>query len=131
MNQRAWRRLELEVELRDALEQGQFRVYYQPVVELSSGRLTEVEALVRWMHPTRGLVAPIEFIPVAEETGLIVQLGNWVLREATRQVMFWQQDLPAAQQLTLSVNLSGRQPKRLKAGLAFATSGVNGRTRPR
>ncbi len=109
MHAAALRRLEVESQLREAIEQGQLAVFYQPTFDLNSGHLTGVEALVRWQHPTRGLVPPLEFIPLAEETGLIVPLGRWVMREACRQVRRWQQEIPNDQPLCLSVNLSARQ----------------------
>jgi diguanylate cyclase (GGDEF)-like protein/PAS domain S-box-containing protein len=105
----AVQRIEFEAELKTALEESQFLVYYQPTIDLTTGRLTGVEALVRWQHPRRGIVGPVEFIPLAEEIGLIVPLGKWVLREACRQVKVWQNDFPADDPIALSVNLSGRQ----------------------
>ena len=99
-------RLALEADLRRAVAGGEFRLHYQPIVELASGRAVGVEALVRWAHPERGLVPPSEFVPFAEETGLIVPLGRWVLREACRQGAEWQGG-PAP--LRVTVNLSGRQ----------------------
>jgi diguanylate cyclase (GGDEF)-like protein/PAS domain S-box-containing protein len=89
MNARAWKRLELESELRRALERGEFDVHYQPVINLNTGRIEEVEALVRWFHPKRGPISPADFIPVAEETGLIIPIGEWVLMEACKQVYEW------------------------------------------
>jgi diguanylate cyclase (GGDEF)-like protein/PAS domain S-box-containing protein len=102
-------RLELESDLRQALERSEFRVYYQPIVLLRSGRVIEAEALVRWQHPTRGLVAPSDFVPIAEDTGLIVPLGQWVLEQACRQASIWQAEYPTEPPLTMSVNLSPRQ----------------------
>src|SRR5215203_6077437 len=103
------KRLEVESELRRALELEEFRVYYQPMVGLESGKIAGVEALVRWEHPKRGLLLPEEFLTVAEETGLIVQIGRWVLREACKQAQVWQQRCPSAPPLTISVNLSTRE----------------------
>jgi diguanylate cyclase (GGDEF)-like protein/PAS domain S-box-containing protein len=95
--------------LHGAIERGEMRVYYQPVVRLSDGGLHGFEALVRWEHPRRGLVPPAEFIPVAEETGLIVPLGTWVLREACTQLARWHDTARGGEHLTMSVNLSPRQ----------------------
>ncbi|MHB8464561.1 MAG: putative bifunctional diguanylate cyclase/phosphodiesterase, partial [Acidimicrobiales bacterium] len=102
-------RLDTENALRRALERNEFCVYYQPVVELTAGKVVGVEALVRWQHPGRGLLEPSEFIPVAEETGLIVGLGAFVLREACQRVADWHRQHPELAQLALAVNLSGRQ----------------------
>jgi diguanylate cyclase (GGDEF)-like protein/PAS domain S-box-containing protein len=102
-------RLEREAELRRALEQGEFEIAYQPVVDIDSGRILAVEALLRWRHPERGVLPPAAFIPLADETGLIIPLGQWVIEEACRQVRDWQERFPAARALQVSVNLSGRQ----------------------
>jgi EAL domain-containing protein (putative c-di-GMP-specific phosphodiesterase class I) len=107
MHAAARTRLDLENDLRSALARGELFCLYQPVVELQTGLLAGVEALVRWHHPTRGIVAPAEFIGVAEETGLIVPLGRWVLVEACRQLREWQD--AAGRPLGLAVNLSASQ----------------------
>src|SRR6202048_85630 len=109
MRARVMARLQLETDLRHALERGEFRNFYQPIVALASGEIAGFEALLRWQHPTRGLLAPIEFIPVAEETGLIRDLGWWHLREACRQLSEWRAGANAHRRLTISVNLSGKQ----------------------
>src|SRR5215470_3235748 len=109
MHARAVSRLQLESDLRQAIENREFCVYYQPIVSLETGRLAGFEALVRWNHPRRGLVSPADFIPVAEETGLIVPIGQWVLNEACAHVRQWQLDSPSHRALSLSVNLSARQ----------------------
>jgi EAL domain-containing protein (putative c-di-GMP-specific phosphodiesterase class I) len=109
MYRHAVNRLQLETDLRQAIPRNELRLYYQPIVSLATGRITGFEALVRWQHPTRGLVSPIEFIPVAEETGLILPIGEWVLREACLTAKDWQRAFPNQTPLTISVNLSGRQ----------------------
>jgi diguanylate cyclase (GGDEF)-like protein len=107
MTQAARRRAELDRELRHALDEEQFVLYYQPQLDLASGRITGAEALVRWVHPTRGLVPPGHFIPVAEDTGLIERLGDWVLRDACAQFVRWHSEgLPLDH---VSVNVSPRQ----------------------
>ncbi|HEX7177314.1 MAG TPA: EAL domain-containing protein, partial [Pyrinomonadaceae bacterium] len=109
MHTRAVTMLRLENDLRRALERGELRAYYQPIMSLRTGGLEGFEALVRWEHPDRGMVSPSEFIPLAEETGLIVPLGLWMLEEACRQLRAWQAISPANRGLTMSVNLSGKQ----------------------
>ncbi|HEY9846098.1 MAG TPA: EAL domain-containing protein, partial [Candidatus Caenarcaniphilales bacterium] len=101
-------RLQLENDLRHALERHEFQLYYQPILSLSNDTIAGFEALVRWQHPTHGLISPTTFIPLAEETGLIIPLGKWVLREACRQMREWQ-ECPHSSQLTISVNLSRKQ----------------------
>ncbi len=107
MEARALERLEVETDLRHALDRDELRVYFQPVVDLASGTINEVEALVRWDRPGFGIVSPMVFIPIAEETGLIVQIGQWVLEEACRWAHRWQ--ACSSQPLVVSVNLSARQ----------------------
>src|SRR4029077_2338660 len=102
-------RLQLETDLRHALEREEFRNFYQPIVDLASGEIVGFEALLRWHHPTRGLLGPEEFIPVAEETGLIRELGWWNLREACRQISEGRAGSIAHRHLTVSVNLSAKQ----------------------
>ena len=102
-------RLGLEAELRRAVERQEFVVHYQPIVKLESGEVIGAEALVRWQHPTRGIVPPLEFIPLAEETGLIVPLGSWVLRQACRQLAEWQRLRGGGAPFVMNVNLSSRQ----------------------
>jgi diguanylate cyclase (GGDEF)-like protein len=108
MDLAARQRLSLESDLRRAIARDQLRVYYQPEVEMESGRLVGMEALVRWQHPERGLISPAEFIGVAEETGLIVPIGRWVLYEACRQAKEWQTKYRPDLALMVSVNLSGK-----------------------
>jgi diguanylate cyclase (GGDEF)-like protein/excisionase family DNA binding protein len=108
MRRRVLERLGLERDLRTALDQEQFELFYQPIVSLEEPRILGLEALVRWNHPVQGLVSPAAFLPVAEESGLIVPLGRWVLREACRQAARWIED-PGLGDAYISVNLSGRQ----------------------
>jgi diguanylate cyclase (GGDEF)-like protein/PAS domain S-box-containing protein len=103
-------RMQLEADLRRALDDGELFLHYQPTIDLTSGQIVGAEALARWHHPTRGMVPPTEFIPLAESSGLIRPLGAWVLREACRQAAAWQQANPDRDKpLTLSINLSGKQ----------------------
>jgi diguanylate cyclase (GGDEF)-like protein len=100
---------ELQTNLRSAIEQQQFMLYYQPVISLGTGELAGLEALIRWNHPTEGFISPARFIPVAEETGLIAQIGEWTLREACRQVKTWQEKFGDEFALKVNVNLSVKQ----------------------
>ena len=109
LRKRVLTRLRTENELRRGIEQDELRVVYQPVIELSDGTVTAVEALVRWQHPERGLVDPVDFIPVAEESGLIGALGDWVLGAACRDGAEWQRRYPRAEPLLVCVNTSPRQ----------------------
>jgi diguanylate cyclase (GGDEF)-like protein/PAS domain S-box-containing protein len=102
-------RLQLETDLRHALERGEFRNFYQPIVNLASGEIAGFEALLRWQHPTRGLLGPIEFIGVVEETGLIREVGWWNLSEACRQIGEWRTASKTNRNLIISVNLSAKQ----------------------
>ncbi|HVS66704.1 MAG TPA: EAL domain-containing protein [Thermoanaerobaculia bacterium] len=101
--------LALETELRAAVERGELEVEYQPIVELTGGRITGFEALVRWNHPRRGRLAPAEFVPVAERSGMIHRIGEFVLQSACRQVADWQRRYPRSSPLSISVNVSGRE----------------------
>ncbi len=109
MNARALERLHLETDLWQAVERGELRVFYQPKVRLDTQEIVGLEALVRWEHPRHGLVSPADFIPLAEETGVILPIGHWVLREACRQARVWQDVRPDAEPLQMAVNLSARQ----------------------
>lgn len=101
--------MQLENDLRRAVERQDFELYYQPIVALATGRIMGFEALVRWQHPEQGIISPAKFVPIAEETGLIIPLGQWVLREACRQLKQWQDEFSSEPPLTVSVNLSSRQ----------------------
>jgi diguanylate cyclase (GGDEF)-like protein len=102
-------RMRLETDLRRALEREELQLVYQPIVELATGRLSGFEALLRWHHPERGVVSPSNFVPAAEETGLIVPIGLWTIREACGQMRAWAQEFPECADLTINVNLSARQ----------------------
>ena len=108
MHEAASRRLEVAAELRHAIERGELVLFYQPIVEVSTGSVHGAEALVRWHHPQRGLLPPSDFIPIAEATGLIIPLGRWVLREACNQTQQWKQAGLADKSFYTSVNLSAR-----------------------
>jgi diguanylate cyclase (GGDEF)-like protein/PAS domain S-box-containing protein len=109
MHERALAQFEVQADLQRALDRGEFVVHFQPIVDFASRRVTGMEALVRWQHPTRGLLPPIEFIGLAEESGLIVPLGRWVLHEACARAVAWRERYAEAVDLTVSVNLSTRQ----------------------
>jgi len=109
MHDRAVALLRLETDLRLAIERSELEVHYQPIISLTNGKIDAFEALLRWRHPTRGLLRPDSFIPVAEETGLIVPMGWWVLREACRQLAEWQALPWTGEHLAVTVNLSGKQ----------------------
>jgi diguanylate cyclase (GGDEF)-like protein/PAS domain S-box-containing protein len=109
MHNQAMLQMQLENDLRRAIEREEFVVYYQPIVSLTTGRLAGFEALVRWIHPERGVISPGDFIPIAEETGLILSMGHLILREACRQLSEWQKIYPQHRRLNMSVNLSSRQ----------------------
>lgn len=109
MRGEAQKRFSMDSNLRRALERNEFRLYYQPQIDLATDRVIGVEALVRWVHSDLGMISPTEFIPIAEETGLIVPIGEWVLREACRQMKQWHDE--GMEHLRIAVNLSGRQLK--------------------
>jgi len=109
MREEVRRRLDLENDLHRAAERQEFAIRYQPIVSLATGEVVAFEALLRWRHPTRGEVRPSEFVPVAEETGLIVRIGSWVMQEAARQLSVWRQHLPESAALGMSVNVSPAQ----------------------
>ncbi len=101
--------MEIEHDLRLALEREEFMLFYQPIISLTTGQMTSVEALIRWQHPTRGLVSPGHFMPVAEDTGLIVPMGAWVLKTACQQLSILKRECPQAESLKVSVNLACKQ----------------------
>ena len=109
MHERTVEFFEIQADLQHALDRGELLLHYQPIVDLGTGEILGAEALIRWQHPTRGLVMPLSFIPIAEETGMIVPVGVWVLGEACRQAATWRSSVPGASGLTMNVNLSTRQ----------------------
>lgn len=108
-HQHARTRFHLEIDLRKAIRDQELQLYYQPILDLGTSELTGFEALARWNHKTKGFISPAEFIPIAEESGLIVDIGQWALIEAARQLRRWQKAIPFANDLTISVNVSGVQ----------------------
>ncbi len=109
MKTQASEQLQLEADLRHAIDRNEFILYYQPIISLKTGFITGFEALIRWKHPKRGLVGSDIFIPIAEETGMIIKIGEWVLKEACKQIKIWHKKYPQDKSLTISVNISGRQ----------------------
>jgi EAL domain-containing protein (putative c-di-GMP-specific phosphodiesterase class I) len=110
MHSSVLKRLELKADLLRASDNGEFLMYYQPIYRLGDGELSGVEALIRWQHPDKGLVPPDQFIPLAEETGLIVPIGKWVMEESCREAIILQRASPSrTKPITMSVNLSARQ----------------------
>jgi EAL domain-containing protein (putative c-di-GMP-specific phosphodiesterase class I) len=109
MHERAVQLLQLETDLRRAVDRDEFRLHYQPIISLAQGEIEGFEALVRWQHPVRGLVYPNDFIPVAEETGIIVPIGWHVLHKACQQMASWHREFPSIQPMSINVNLSSRQ----------------------
>jgi diguanylate cyclase (GGDEF)-like protein/PAS domain S-box-containing protein len=132
MHDTALKRLELKADLQRAVDNHEFVVHYQPVIELETGRIEGLEALIRWQHPERGTVPPLEFIPLAEETGLIVPIGRWVLSEACRTAIELQARFPMDPPLHMAVNLSARQLQRpeivAEVALALLESGLDPET---
>jgi EAL domain-containing protein (putative c-di-GMP-specific phosphodiesterase class I) len=125
-------RVDLELDLRRAIDRDELRLHYQPLIDLRTDRVVGTEALVRWQHPARGLVPPLAFVPLAEETGLILPIGRWVLETACAQLLAWQREQADGAPIVMSVNLSARQFS--QAGLVdevaalLATSGLPPRT---
>ncbi|MEL7329066.1 MAG: EAL domain-containing protein, partial [Cyanobacteria bacterium J06559_1] len=109
MRAEAVKRFQLEAELRNAIDNKEFLLYYQPIINLVTGKLAGFEALVRWQHPEQGFVSPGSFIPAAEDSGLIVPMGSWILEEACQQMRAWHLQFPHARDLMVSVNLSTKQ----------------------
>ncbi|HNT25300.1 MAG TPA: EAL domain-containing protein [Anaerolineales bacterium] len=109
MRHRIMERISLEAELQQAIERKELQVAYQPIIGLGDGKLVGFEALVRWRHPQRGMILPTEFIPMAEETGMIILIDRWVMREACRQTQAWQKSFPHSPPLSINVNISGKQ----------------------
>ena len=111
MHMHAIQRLELENDLRQALKLNQFALFYQPIIRLIDGQLEGFEALIRWQHPTKGLISPNDFIPIAEETGLIIPLGKWILNKACHQLSIWQNKFSHSPLINISINITVNQLK--------------------
>jgi diguanylate cyclase (GGDEF)-like protein len=109
MRLRVTRRMDMEQDLRQAIARQEFCIHYQPIVSLTTGKIVSFEALVRWQHPTRGLISPEEFIPVAEETAIIAPLGQWILAEVCHHLSHWRTHIPGAENISAGINLSVRQ----------------------
>ena len=109
MHTRAVGRLRLESDLHAALAERQFRVHYHPIIQLDSRRIVSFEALLRWDHPTQGLISPYNFIDAAEDAGLLVSVGRWLIAEACRQMREWQFDAASSPRMNVTVNVSARQ----------------------
>ena len=109
MHTRAVNRLKLEAELREAMVKRQFRVYYQPILLLETKRIVGFEALLRWQHPEQGLISPLKFIEAAEDTGLLVSTGQWVIHEACKQLRAWKIEIPAMGAVSININISAKQ----------------------
>lgn len=109
MHAGALTQLQLEIDLRRAIKNKEFLLYYQPIFSIGTQNISGFEVLIRWNHPERGIVSPLDFIPIAEETGLILPIGNWVMYESCRQMREWQENYPAAEDLIVSINISARQ----------------------
>ncbi|WP_299413000.1 EAL domain-containing protein [Acaryochloris sp. IP29b_bin.148] len=131
MRDRVQALLRVETDLRAAIANQEFQLYYQPIICLKTHEIVSLEALIRWQHPQRGLISPLEFIPVAEETGLILTIGQWVLQEACQQLWHWHQSLTNIPPLSISVNLSRKQFSQASLGQQIQSilseTGVNAR----
>ena len=129
MRDRATERQLLQTDLQHAVERGELRLEYQPLVDLQSCAIIGMEALLRWDHPERGLIMPADFIPIAEDTGVIVPIGRWVFHEACRQTVHWQRTIPGHERLAIAINVSGRQLQHpsfaANVDAAIADSGID------
>lgn len=129
-HQHAQNKFQMEVELRRALRENELELHYQPIIDLKTGKLKAFEALCRWRHPEKGLIPPNDFIPLAEETGIIIELGRWALHETCEQLKDWRSRVPGAKDLYIAVNVSGVQFSKVdvahQTAVALARSGVPG-----